>query len=92
MDSLNLIPIKNACKLTRNPRKVIMLGAIHNGHNVIAKFHQGTNRGSINDLPDDAYLCLCCIDKRQISSDALGFFQLSIKGPFIVKKGTEFSA
>ena len=54
----NPIPIRKACKLTRNPRKVIMLGAIHSGHNVIAKFHHGTNRGSINDFPDAAYLCL----------------------------------
>ena len=53
-----------------------MLGAIHNGHNVIAKFHHGTNRGSINDLPEEAYLCLLGIDKRQINLDAVNYFQL----------------
>jgi len=46
-----------------------MLGAIHNGHNVIAKFHHGTNRGSINDLPDEAYLCLLGIDNLSMTRD-----------------------
>lgn len=64
-----------------------MLGAIHNGHNVIAKFHHGTNRGSINDLPDEAYLCLLGIDKRQINLDAVNYFQLPTQGPFNFKKG-----
>ena len=57
-----------------------MLGAIHNGHNVIAKFHHGTNRGSINDLPDEAYLCLLGIDKRQINLDVVDYFQLPTQG------------
>ena len=63
----NPVPTKNAWRFTKNPRKVIIFGAIQSGHKVMAKFHHGTNKGSTNDTPDDAYLCLLDIDKDRFS-------------------------